>query len=69
MPCSSELTQHQGKRGSMERAALSQAGAVTQGHSPSCPRSVLWVPASFESLSVVRVFIPEQYWGLGRVLS
>lgn len=53
----------------MERAALSQAGAVTQGHSPSCPHSVLWVPASFEFLSVVRVFIPEQYWGLGRILS
>lgn len=53
----------------MERAALSQAGAVTQGPSPSCPHSVLWVPASFEPLSVVRVFIPEPYWGLGRVLS
>lgn len=31
MPCSSGLTQLQGRMGSMERAAQSQAGAVTQG--------------------------------------
>lgn len=31
MPCSSGLTQLQGRMGSVERAALSQAGAVTQG--------------------------------------
>lgn len=53
----------------MERAALSQAGAVTQGLSPSCLHSVLWLPDSFEPLSMVRVFISEPYWGSGRVLS